>query len=35
MLCSGDWLSCVGFIYGCEVRIRVMPDYIVIAPQTT
>jgi len=32
---SGDWLSCAGFAYGHAVKIRVMPDCIVITPQNT
>ena len=31
----GEWLSRAGFGYGCAVRIRVMPDCIVITPQNT
>ncbi|MFG6089142.1 SymE family type I addiction module toxin [Enterobacter soli] len=32
---SGDWLSRAGFAYGRAVKIRVMPDCIVITPQNT
>lgn len=32
---SGEWLSRAGFTYGYAVKIRVMPDCIVITPQHT
>ncbi|HIC2034955.1 SymE family type I addiction module toxin [Enterobacter soli] len=32
---SGDWLSRAGFAYGRAVKIRVMPDCIVITPQNS
>lgn len=32
---SGEWLSRAGFAYGRAVKIRVMPDCIVITPQNT